>query len=117
MQARMIKVDNLVKCSRCNNTFINEAFREHLCTTMYRDSKTIMIDWHTLTRDPEGRETILAKSMDGVLYSLIVNNRPSIPIPFVPSDESLQGNRSDGDFTEPDYDTLIYLSAPHHSNV
>lgn len=84
-------MNDLAKCARCNNTFIGEAFPDHVCTPRYRGSKRIMIDFHSLSKDERGRETIMAKGMDGITYWLTVSDQHSIPIPFNPSDENLQG--------------------------
>lgn len=78
-------MNDLVKCSRCKKTLIAESFREHNCSTPTRDVRTIMIDFHTTTKDEMGREVILAQAMDGTLLRLVMNDREAIPLPFNPS--------------------------------
>lgn len=94
-------MNDLVKCARCKNTLIAESFDGHICTPRFRGTKTVIIDFFNIGKTSDGKTLILAKGMDGIMYSLIVNDQPSIPIPFNPSDESLQRKKSDEDLTEP----------------
>jgi hypothetical protein len=55
-----------------------------MCSPRYRGSKRITIDFYRIRNTSEGQISILAKGMDGIMYSLVVNDQPSIPIPFSP---------------------------------
>lgn len=88
----MIKMNDMVKCARCKKALIAEEFGDHICTPEWKGCKTILIDYHTTSKDEKGREIILAMGMDGIMYSLVLDNKPTEPIPFKPSDETLQGD-------------------------
>jgi hypothetical protein len=66
-------VSDIVKCIRCNRILIDEEFSIHICTPATKDYKEIMIDFYIITKDPQGRETILAKGLDGTMYTLLVS--------------------------------------------
>lgn len=89
-------MNDLIKCSRCSKTLIAESFEGHDCSPVFRDAKTIMVDWFTVTKDDRGRKTVLANCMDGTLLTLVENDTEAIPIAFNPSDGSYHPRKSDG---------------------
>jgi len=100
---------DIVKCARCRNTLVGEAFKDHICTPRFRGSERILIDYYCKTRDDEGREIIQAKGMDGIIYSLIVSNTESVPLPFDPSAKrTVTEGEPNGDVTEPASNMFIY---------
>lgn len=102
--------NDLVRCNRCGKSMITEEYDQHLCTPITRGYKTIEIDYFGVTKDRFGRQTVIAKGLDGILYTLVKREKKeSDRVPFCPpllpsSDESLQSkkkDRSDGDLTAP----------------
>jgi hypothetical protein len=102
-------MSNVYRCKRCDDTFIAEEFDNHVCTPNFKDFRNFQFDYYYFTKDNTGRETIMIKGMDGILYSFTkreYSEHDKIPI----SDESLQADkskRSNGDFTEPKKEILI----------
>ena len=105
-------MNDLVKCSRCRKTLIAESFRDHDCSSTYRDVKTIIIDFHTKTKDEFGREMILAKTMDGTMLRLVMNESDSIPIPFEPIKRKFTG-----DETKRGFDTTFWWVLYHNRHI
>lgn len=85
-------MNELVKCSRCKKAMIDEEFDDHNCSPALKGSKTILLDYYTKGKDEKGKEMLLAKGMDGIMYTFIVDNEASMPLSFDPSDKNLQGD-------------------------
>lgn len=83
----MVVINELIKCSRCKKTMISEEFDNHNCSPILIGNRTILLDYYTKGNDENGNEMFLAKGMDGIMYTLIVDTEPAVPIPFNPSDE------------------------------
>jgi hypothetical protein len=64
--------DDIFRCKRCKQTFIEEEFDSHVCTpTLAGVKQDIEFDYYYLTKDKMNRETIVIKGMDGILYGFV----------------------------------------------
>ncbi|GEM_PF-3064319 len=97
----MVRVSNLVTCKRCKNVFIAESFQDHVCSPRFRGMRTILVDFCSVGKTRDGQTLIHARGMDGILYSLIVDGQPSIPIPFEPTKRDVTDGEPNDGVTEP----------------
>src|SRR5436853_7236755 len=106
----MMSVSELYKCGRCRKVLIGEEFDEHRCSPEPNCKLVkIEVDYWINGKEPKtGDDLISTKALDGTTYWFIKRaQKASDKVPFYPSDETLQGRKPDGDFTEPVVDTLI----------
>jgi hypothetical protein len=88
-------MNNTTKCNRCRKILISEEYDSHLCTPYISGHRKLFIDYFVITKDDKGNTAILAKDMDGIIYTMIK----------CPSDESYQHDgegKSDDKLTEPE---------------
>jgi hypothetical protein len=64
---------DICRCSRCGKILINEEFEGHNCSPRAIASKSILLDYYTVSKDQQGREVIIAKDMNGIIYTLTVS--------------------------------------------
>jgi hypothetical protein len=66
------QMSNIGRCERCGSFLIEEQQREHKCEIPFNGCKTIFFDWigNGFT-DKVNDKVIMAKGLDGRLYSLI----------------------------------------------
>jgi hypothetical protein len=64
-------MSEIYKCKRCNLTFVGEEFETHVCTPTLTSVKEIEFDYYYFTKDKMGKETIVIKGMDGILYGFV----------------------------------------------
>jgi len=65
-------MNNIIKCTRCKKTLIEEEFNGHVCTPNLRGIKDILVDYYYLgQKDNDGHEFVYAKGLDGILYRLV----------------------------------------------
>ena len=64
--------EDIVKCKQCNETLIFEECDSHTCSPTL-NGKTVKADlaYYMVLDNQKGEPTILAKDMDGTLYSFI----------------------------------------------
>jgi hypothetical protein len=95
---------DIVRCERCKKNLIDEEFKSHSCSPVTVGYKDIDVDYYIVTKEPSmGRKIILAKGLDGVMYTLTVRPR-TISDMISLSDENLQSDekdKTDGDLTAP----------------
>lgn len=90
----------IVKCSHCNQIFLNEDFGKHECSWILKDVKRISV--LKVRDDSYKNQTIIrGYGIDGTVYTFVVSPRTAIPFIVSSSDEILQHQKSDKDFTEP----------------
>jgi len=78
-------VSNIFKCGRCRDTFIEEEYDKHACTPTLKDVQKIEFDYYYVMKNGIGKETIVIKGMDGILYEFVRCERlVSDKIPFLP---------------------------------
>ncbi len=97
---------NLVKCSNCKRIIIAELFDSHECDLPIKHVKHIEAAY-TYSGSYKDKKIIVGRGLDGTLYSFIVKKK--IPIPYYPSNEILQKDKSDEDFTEPRLISVKYF--------
>lgn len=94
-------MNEIVKCSCCHKILTRKQFHSHECEVPCKGTKKIPILYY-VNFDKIGEPEILGVGLDGVNYYLVV--KKPVAIPFIrerlSSDENLQGNKSDKDFTE-----------------
>jgi hypothetical protein len=76
---------------------IHEEFPSHICTPIPTgEAKTIEIDYYVVTKDEQDRTVVVAKGMDGVMYTLVKRGKKeSDKVPFTLPTESQQHQRTD----------------------
>ena len=94
-------MSNIIKCRRCRKTFIIEEYDNHVCTPILTDVKEIMIDYYFKARSNNNDIVIMVKGLDGTLYRMVECRHNFTHKSYYPSDESLQGDKSYEDLTEP----------------
>jgi len=93
-------LENAGRCPRCHAFVIAEQLATHTCRIPTKGAKRIFLDWLDTDSflNQNGDSVRMAKGLNGTLYSLVVcKHNP----PHRASDDNLQGNRSDEDFTAP----------------
>ena len=100
----------ILKCNRCNQTFIEEEFDKHVCSPHLTGVKEFEFDYYYyLTKVKMNRETIVIKGMDGILYGFVKREKKTTDKITIP-DETLHSDKkakTDGDLTEPLIDMVI----------
>jgi hypothetical protein len=92
MTLRVSDDNHIVKCNRCRKVMIHEEFSSHICTPVPTgEAKTIEVDYYIETKDEQSRTIIVAKGMDGVMYTLVERGKKeSDKIPYTLPTESQQ---------------------------
>jgi hypothetical protein len=62
----------------------DEEFNSHLCTPLPTgDAETIGVDYYIEAKDEQNRRVIVAKGMDGIMYTLIKRGKKELyKIPY-----------------------------------
>lgn len=64
-------MNDLVKCTRCNNVMMNEEYENHRCIPLIKDCKTIKFASHYIIKDENDRTIIGIRTLDGISYEFI----------------------------------------------
>jgi hypothetical protein len=98
----MFKVSEIVKCSSCRKILTRKEFQSHDCKIPWKTSKEIPVLYY-LDCSTDKKEQMLGVGLDGTHYFLVVKKPTAISFiqGHFPSDESLQEDESDKEFTEP----------------
>lgn len=86
---------NLCKCLRCGKVLIDEEYSSHRCNQPV-NGKIVKIyaDYLVEGKHPAtGEKLVSIRAIDGTAYWIIFSNEAETnKLPFMPSDESLQGD-------------------------
>jgi hypothetical protein len=76
---------------------IAEECDSHNCSATTKAWKDIEIEWYSIVKDPEGREVVFAKGLDGVSYNMVIKPKSTYQLqPYIPND-FLQDKKPDED--------------------
>ena len=90
-------MSNLVQCTRCKKTMIDEEFNDHRCMPKITGFKKIKYaDCYTV-EDSQNRKIITIRGMDGIVYDFveIPENKEYTKIPYQPIGNTNKNNRQD----------------------
>ena len=76
----------LVKCTRCKKTMINEEYDQHRCMPEIKGYKTIKYTTSYSVMDEENRKVTTFRGMDGIVYDFveIQEDKEHTKIPYQP---------------------------------
>jgi hypothetical protein len=95
-------MNNIIKCQYCGGIFSAEFFDSHICIPTLKGTAEIPVKYYYESKPLNKEPVIIAKGHDGILYRLVLTKvKSKVKFFNFSSDEFLQGDSSDKDYTEP----------------